>query len=72
MLALNVDGDYWGHLLPGFCMVRTVPMIFFGNGGPLVISSYITPLLGAVVFAGSGIYQAVDIGAHTFPHKVQL
>jgi len=72
MVALNVDGDFFGHLLPGFAMVRTAPLIFFGNGGPLVTSGYTTPLLGAVVFAGALIYQTVDIGAHTFSHKVHL
>jgi len=72
MVAMNVDGDYFGHLLPGFAMMRTSPLIFFGNGGPLVTSGYTTPLLGAVVFAGAFVYQTVDIGAHTFAHKVHL
>lgn len=69
---LRVDGDYWGHLLPGAAMVRISCMVLFGDGGALVTSSWVTPALGACTFAAIGLIQWFDIGARTFSHKVHL
>ena len=69
---LRVDGDYWGHLLPGAAMVRISFMVLFGDGGALVTTSWVTPALGACTFAAIGLIQWFDIGARTFSHKVHL
>ena len=48
MVALNVDGDYWGHLLPGFAVFRAAPIVLSAEqGGPLITSSLLQPALGA-------------------------